>query len=241
MHDSYELMNHAIWVSRPSVLRTAANKPLQLKLAQSLGLRTPRTLITNDPSRFREFVSLCEGNVVVKATGTGWVYSSQGDDLWFVLTNRLSEADLDNLDEGQVSPVTVQEEIPKAFEVRANVVGQECHAIRIESQRSEISQVDWRRYDVANTPYLPFQLPAEVESRCLRLCHILGLEFGAIDLIRKPDGEFVFLEVNGNGQFLWAEQLSGVEVSTALARLLAGIAAPLRSKEFEMKGGEANV
>jgi hypothetical protein len=49
----------------------------------------------------------------------------------------------------------------------------------------------------------------------------------AIDLIRRPDGELVFLELNGNGQFLWAEDLSGVAVSAAVVQLLVGQLPPL--------------
>jgi glutathione synthase/RimK-type ligase-like ATP-grasp enzyme len=67
----------------------------------------------------------------------------------------------------------------------------------------------------------------------LKLTKLLGLEFGAIDLIRQPDGEYIFLEINGNGQFLWAEELSGVNVGDALALLLTGIAPPLRLANLE--------
>ena len=35
---------------------------------------------------------------------------------------------------------------------------------------------------------------------------MLGLAFGCIDLIVTPQGEYVFLEVNEMGQFLWVEQ-----------------------------------
>jgi len=197
-------------------------------MAHEIGLRVPQTLITNNPDLAWEFIKEYNHHVVVKATGAGWVYNEGGHDVTYVLTNRLSQADLARLEEVQISPVTLQEEVPKAFEIRANVVGSRCLAIRIDSQKSEVSSVDWRRYDVANTPYLPHQLPANIETKCLRLCQTLGLEFGAIDLICTPSGEYVFLEVNANGQFLWAEQLSGVGVSNAIARLLAGIAQPLK-------------
>ena len=33
----------------------------------------------------------------------------------------------------------------------------------------------------------------------------LGLKFGCFDFIVTPDGEYVFLEVNEAGQFLWIE------------------------------------
>jgi hypothetical protein len=53
----------------------------------------------------------------------------------------------------------------------------------------------------------PAELPAEVDARCRRLLHELGLVFGCIDLILTPSGEHVFLEVNEMGQFLWLDEL----------------------------------
>jgi glutathione synthase/RimK-type ligase-like ATP-grasp enzyme len=50
----------------------------------------------------------------------------------------------------------------------------------------------------------------------------LGLTFGAIDLIQKPDGEFVFLEVNPNGQWLWLERMLNLGISQAVAEWLIG-------------------
>lgn len=131
--------------------------------------------------------------------------------------------------------MTLQEEIAKVYEVRANVVGQQVLAIRIDSQASPESALDWRRYDLPHTPYAPYVLPDNIARKCLQLTQRLGLEFGAIDLIRTPMGEYVFLEINGNGQFLWAEEHSGVGISAALANLLVGNAPALRSAVFTME------
>jgi len=224
----YALLNEKLWVSHPDRLRDAARKPIQLRIAQSLGFRTPRTLITNDAGKAKAFFDLCDGKVIVKATGSGWVYAQDGEDVFFVLTNRPSQRDIEASDEIALSPVTFQEEIPKAYEIRANIVGRKVLAIRIDSQNSAISELDWRRYDTSNTPYSPYNLPTNIENKCLRLAQALGLEFGAIDLIRQPNGEYVFLEINGNGQFLWAEELSGIGISNALASLLSGLTPPLK-------------
>lgn len=224
---AYGLMSNLCWVSHPTRLQAAARKPLQLQLANQVGLCTPRTLITNDPGAARSFYTACSGNVIVKATGSGWVYVKDSEDVFFVMTNRVIAEDLSNDEQLRIAPVTFQEEIPKLYELRVNVVGQEVLPIRIDSQHSSVSSLDWRRYDVTNTPYTPYDLPETISMKCLLLTKMLGLEFGAIDLIRRPDGEYVFLEINGNGQFLWAEQLSGVSVSSALARLLAGTSPPL--------------
>lgn len=228
----YAILDKPLWVSHPDKLRDAARKPLQMKIAQSLGLNIPRTLITNSPEQARRFYEQCNGRVITKATGSGWVYSRDGDDVYFVMTNRVDISDVQADDEIAIAPVTFQEEIPKEYEIRVNIVGQQVLAIQIDSQRSEVSKLDWRRYDVQNTPYIPYTLPPEISTKCLKLTQYFGLEFGAIDLIRQPDGKYVFLEINGNGQFLWAEELSGVKVSEALADLLAGVVPPLKSAQL---------
>jgi glutathione synthase/RimK-type ligase-like ATP-grasp enzyme len=228
----YALMKNALWVSHPDKLREAARKPVQILIAKELGLKTPSTLITNDATKAKEFFEAHSGRVICKPTGSGWIYSQDGKNVRYVLTNRVCESDLEAVEEIKTAPVTFQEEIPKAYEIRANIVGQEVLAVKIDSQRSELSKLDWRRYDFSNTPYSAYQLPKEIEEKCLKLAYRLGLEFGAIDLICKPDGEYIFLEINGNGQFLWAEDLSGVKVSESLARLLAGITPPLKSASF---------
>jgi len=229
LESTYALLQKPLWVSNPDKLREAARKPLQLRIAQKVGLNTPHTLITNNPNKAKEFYDFCKGKVIVKATGNGWIYSQDGDDYYFVMTNRPSLDDIQASDEIAISPVTFQEEILKEYELRVNVVGQQVLAVRIDSQNSEISKLDWRRYDVQNTPYSLYGLPPEIETKCLNLTQKLGLEYGAIDLIKQPDGKYIFLEINGNGQFLWAEELSGVKVSEALANLLAGVVPPLKS------------
>lgn len=238
INNVYDLLDKPLWVSHPKVLKRASNKLLQLKVAKSVGFNIPKTLITNDLILAKDFIESCQEKVIVKPTGKGWVYDSSLDNIKYVLTNELSTKDIKNLFKLETSPVTFQEEILKDFEVRVNIVGQRCHAIKIESQKSKISSVDWRRYDIVKTPYSEFILPNNIEEMCFRICKSFGLEFGAIDLICQPDGSYTFLEVNGNGQFLWAEKLSGVKISESLACLLTGHLPPLKIKKFNNKGGE---
>lgn len=232
IESTYALTRNNLWVSHPDRLREAARKPIQMLTAHQIGFITPRTLITNDPEKSKIFYQECKGKVICKPTGSGWAYSQDGKHIRYVLTNRVNEEYLEAEDEIRIAPVTFQEEIIKSYEVRVNVVGQEVLAIKIDSQKSKVSELDWRRYDLENTPYSKYDLPKEIEQRCLHLTQILGLEFGAIDLIRNQDGDYVFLEINGNGQFLWAEEKSDVKVSNSLALLLSGITKPLKSVTF---------
>ena len=60
-------------------------------------------------------------------------------------------------------------------------------------------------------------LPERVSEACRDLVQRLGLAFGAIDLLQTTSEEYVFLEVNPNGQWHWLEQITGVRLTAAPA------------------------
>jgi hypothetical protein len=105
-----------------------------------------------------------------------------------------------------------QQKLPKQLEIRVTVVCREVFAAEIHSQISPKTRIDWRKYDIANTPHYPHQLPKDVEEKCLSLTRHFGLDFNTIDLILDPDGRYWFLEMNPNGLWAWIEsarQLQG--------------------------------
>jgi len=42
-------------------------------------------------------------------------------------------------------------------------------------------------------------------------------------MIVTPQGEYIFLEINPNGQWLWIEELANLPISQALADLLIDV------------------
>jgi glutathione synthase/RimK-type ligase-like ATP-grasp enzyme len=48
----------------------------------------------------------------------------------------------------------------------------------------------------------------------------LNLRFGAIDFILDESGEYVFLEINPNGQWAWIERKTGYKISSEIVNLL---------------------
>jgi D-alanine-D-alanine ligase-like ATP-grasp enzyme len=50
----------------------------------------------------------------------------------------------------------------------------------------------------------------------------LNLEYGALDFVLTPDGRFVFLEINPNGQWLWLDDMLSLGITTAVAEWLSG-------------------
>jgi glutathione synthase/RimK-type ligase-like ATP-grasp enzyme len=219
LYNLFGLLHDAFWISNPNQLDAADHKLVNLKLAKSVGLLIPRTIVTNDPSRVRAFYESCHGNVIVK-TFCGLTGASDGNGRAIFASPVLPEH-LDKVHLVKHVPCLFQEYVPKDVELRVTIVGRQLFATEIHSQLSPISRHDWRRYDLSNTPYYPCSLPASVERGCREILSHYGLVFGAIDMIRRPDGAYVFLELNANGQWLWIQQLTGLPIAEAIADLLA--------------------
>ncbi len=202
-------------------IRRAENKQLQLQVARELGLAIPRTLTTNDPTAVRAFAASCEGRVVTKMLSSFAVY--EGGQELVVFTNRVKPEDLADLSGLSLCPVTFQEMIPKALELRVTVVGERVMSASIDSQASERALHDWRRDGLRMIQdWRPYDLPREVEEKLLRLMDYFVLNYGAIDIIVTPDGRHVFLEINPVGEFFWLERHPGLPVSDAIADVLLG-------------------
>lgn len=203
-------------------VRHAEHKPLQLELARALGLEVPRTVTTNDPEAARAFAARCPGGVVTKMMSSFAVYDSRGQEQ-VVFTTPLRPEDLEDLEGLDLCPMTFQERIPKALELRVTVVGEQVMAAAIDSQALPAAREDWRRQGLAlSGSWQPYSLPEPVRVRILALMDALGLNYGAFDFIVTPEGRHVFLEVNPSGEFLWLMLHPGLPIADALADVLVG-------------------
>ncbi len=78
----------AFWVNHPAANRLARHKPLQLTLAQELGLRVAPTCITADPATVRALWERWGGRMVAKLAG-GQVVDADGETPFAVFTTQL--------------------------------------------------------------------------------------------------------------------------------------------------------
>ncbi|MDY7230831.1 MvdC/MvdD family ATP grasp protein [Hyalangium rubrum] len=206
-------------------VRRSEHKPLQLKLARQLGMEVPRTLMTNDPEAVRAFAASCPSGVVTKMMASFAVYDEQGLEQ-VVFTTPLGARELKDLDGLDLCPMTFQEHVTKAVELRVTVVGTQVMAAAIDSQALPGARNDWRREGLALIrSWQPYTLPESLRLQVLGMMDALGLNYGAFDFIVTPQGRHVFLEVNPSGEFMWLVQHPGLPVDEALADVLAGRAA----------------
>ncbi|MBD2452292.1 MvdD family ATP-grasp ribosomal peptide maturase [Nostoc sp. FACHB-152] len=201
-------------------IRRAENKQLQLQVARELGLDTPRTLTTNNPQAVKKFFQECEGEIITKMLSSFAIYDQQGQEQ-VVFTNPVSSEDLENLDGLRFCPMTFQEKVPKALELRTTIVGKQIFTAAVDSQALDNARYDWRKQGIALLDaWQPYNLPQDVEEKLLKLMANFGLNYGAIDIIVTPDNRYVFLEVNPVGEFFWLERCPGLPISQAIAQVL---------------------
>jgi glutathione synthase/RimK-type ligase-like ATP-grasp enzyme len=223
-----------LWLPAPPfMIKQAQLKASQLKVAAALGFELPPTLFTNSPEEFLEFYRQHNGNIVSKPTGASF-YRIVGT-IFSRYTEVVSKRDVGYAHAVRYCPVIFQAYVPKRVELRITVVGQKVFAAEIHSQETNHTRHDWRRYDHHKTPYFPHELPPEVEQRCVQLVEKLGLCYGAIDMVLTPDGRYVFLEINPNGQYLWIELATGLPISDAICNLLISSSPMSKPAEYLLK------
>jgi hypothetical protein len=205
---------HTRWVSHPFHLRRAEVKALQLAEASKAGLKIPHTLISNDPARATTFVdALGEADCAIKPLVAVGVTDEQGYRL--PLTTTLPPGH--SLESVALAPTILQPYVDKAFELRCVVIGERIFCAKLDSQANEDTRIDWRG---GNPEHEIFALPEEVEASLRRLMDSFELSFASLDMIVTPEGEFVFLELNPNGQWLWLELELGLPLVASMADLL---------------------
>lgn len=211
----------AYWVNDIEAREQARLKVPQLIAANACGLAIPETLFSNDPEEIRGFYAehRQQGVIFKLNVQTYWANPSGASHVLF--TTALSGQDLIDDEALSSCPAIYQRKIEKAYELRVTCMDERCFTVRLDSQSSDMTRMDWRADLCAPVKPTLHELPPHVEARCILLMRKLGLVFGCIDLIVTPQGEHVFLEVNEMGQFLWVEQDEpGCPMLRAFATLL---------------------
>ena len=189
--------------------KSANHKPTQLSVAAKLGLRIPKTLMSNDAEEISAFWDGVGQHCIYKAftPPTGRIAE----------TRRLTSGDFKDMDKIRLAPIIVQEMIDKKKDIRVTILGTQVFAAEVTTTHPE-ADLDWR-LDMAAT-WSEHVLPNDISGKLIQLVRVLGLHYGCIDLRQEPGGEYVFFEVNPSGQFLFVEVDTGQPLLRAMAELL---------------------
>ncbi|HEY9732139.1 MAG TPA: hypothetical protein V6C89_09505 [Drouetiella sp.] len=214
-----------LWMNLPANNLACSNKLWQLQMAKKLGFSIPETLVTNNPQLVHKFFEDSNGKVIYKLMGEQTnLMMPANENPRGISTMPLRKEDLPFIEQVALAPHMFQRYIQKAYDLRVTVVGEEIFCTRIDSQSGR-GKIDWRHdYNVGMEAV---QLPDELTEKCFELTRRLGLNYGAIDLVLTPDEDYIFLEINCGGQYLWIEDRTKQEISLSVARFLSGNVTPL--------------
>lgn len=203
------------WLSNPTNVYQAENKIFQLHIAQEIGFVIPDTIITNQHSVLKEFLTKHNNNVIVKPLSQGRITSE--NELKLIYTNKIKTDIIEKIDSYSLTPSIFQEQIEKKYELRITVVNEKVFAAKVDSQKLEGTKTDWRKEKNSFEKYL---LPNDIEKKCVELVQKLNLSFGAIDIIKDSKGKYIFLEINPNGQWAWLDMEAGLNISDEIIKYL---------------------
>lgn len=215
LENIYLLINSNKWLSHPKDVYRAENKLLQLKTAQSIGIQIPPTLVTNNHEKLRKFISRQNNNVIIKPIRQGRIL--HGDGFKTIFTNKIDLDKIQGISEFDLTPCIFQKCISKLYEIRVTVVGDKVFSAKINSQATNETKIDWRKEKI---PFEKYELPKDISDKCIAITKRLNLSFGAIDIIRNQEGEYVFLEINPNGQWAWLEMDVELKISDEIINFL---------------------
>jgi len=205
VHDalsSWADLTPALVISRPTAMAANGSKPYQASWIQSLGFKVPDTLITTDRASALEFWRRHERVIYKSVSAVRSVVS------------RLTEEHLARFDDIASCPTQFQQYVPGA-DYRVHVVGEAVFACRITSE------VDDYRYAEGKIDMQACQLPDDIAALSRKLADSMSLPVAGIDLRCTPEGDWYCFEVNPSPGFTYFEDLTGLPIAQAIARLLS--------------------
>jgi len=203
-----------LWINHPSLNYLASHKIEQLNKAKQFGLKTPKSIITNQREVAHQFIINLKGSVIVKPLSSGYIERDKPEDDTLIYTCKFPLSNIELLEKIDECPVLFQEQIKKSMDVRVTVVDNELIAIGMTSLDNLNGQIlDIRRNNMANVIYSKLSVPRNVEKSILSLMKSYKLRFGALDFAITPKDQWIFFEINPNGQWAWLDQCAGAQIS----------------------------
>jgi len=207
----------ARWINPVMASYASRIKINQLKIAKEVGWVVPETIISNNKKVLIDFWREKNGQVITKAIHSGWL-SKIGDKNKVIFTSVVTEKHLEKISDINYPPLLFQEKIDKNKELRVVVIGKKYFSCSL----GKSINIDWRVDNVAIDNSEIFNLPCDVEKKSIEVVKNMGLSFGVLDVILDKSGNFYFLEVNEQGEWLWMDEKLDLPIGDSIIDYLEG-------------------
>ena len=220
---AYTLETLPVWcINKFSAARFIHNKAVQLNLARGCGLRVPETLLSNSPGLIREFVGRNPSRTIGKGFSPHVWQRNDEDGVSVTETFKLTPELLPSDEVLTYAPGIYQERVEKQFDIRMVIMGHRVYSFALHNPRKAL---DWRQdAGLGNVQVEIIATPPDVEKGILEFARQAKICFGSVDFAVDNNGQWWFLEINEQGQFLWLDQFNAQ--ARTLEKFCAFITAP---------------
>ncbi|MGK9118318.1 hypothetical protein [Olivibacter jilunii] len=211
----YLTLEKAKWINPMFATHIAERKLFQLKVASKIGLKIPKSILTNKLSLALNFLDNNPLSIIKPISNGLQIVKDKAYSIYTTAITKDIFKEL-QLEETFGTPVFLQERISNNYDIRVTIVGEKIFAVRIGK---EGDGVDWRKPEVKKE-YKLIDLPITLHQKLLKLNEYFGMIYSAIDLILTPEGEYIFLEINPVGEWVWLEKELDIDISDTLIKEL---------------------
>lgn len=197
-------------------------KTEQLRVAHEAGLVTPRTLVSSNPQRVKDFCRNI-GDVCVKPFVAANFNTDETSDTPKVFyTTRLKSPESVEDSMISASPLIYQELVTKHEDVRLVAFGDQQIALSIANKGGS-ENIDYKESLDYLARLKPRSIPESIRDGVARYMRAGSLGYAAFDFAVDHDGVWYFLEANTAGRFVWMEiYCEEVQVLAPFCRYLLG-------------------
>jgi glutathione synthase/RimK-type ligase-like ATP-grasp enzyme len=209
-------LKDAKWINPMFATHIAERKLFQLFEANKFGIETPASLITNNSITADKFLKSHKKSIIKPISNGLQVLENK---FYSIYTSDIHKDFFNNYDDTSLfeTPVLLQERIENENDIRVVIINEKVFAVEIT--KDDKSEVDWRKPEIEKS-YKQIKLPDDLSDKLVKLNKSFNLIYSAIDLIKKPNGKFVFLEINPVGEWVWLESELNLNISETIIKEL---------------------
>ena len=193
------------------------SKIMTFMAAHQVGIKTTNSYVGNSKDSIFNFLEHNEPGAL--KTLHQMNLSHEGEPT-MLLTQKVYLEDFSSYQQSHESPLFLQKYLEKKYDLRLIIIGQKVMSCKIDATQSPVGQVDYRAYDLPNTPHSEVEIPVDLHNKVLQLCNLLQLEYACLDFCVDFSGQYWLLDVNPFGRYLWMEYATGMPISNSLSDFL---------------------
>ncbi len=197
----FRRLKNCIWCPDMTATDRADNKLLMNAIARKAGLKVPKTIICNTKKTLLAFLAQNPSGIICKPINFCGYYFKE-DFSYTAYTKMVDEEFLDNCP-AVFFPTLFQGRIRRDYEIRTFYLDGSFYPTAIYANDYDPALADVKLIaGKKSTHNLPCTLPSKLCQQLDVFMKSINLVTGSVDILKDPEDNYYFIEVNPVGQYL---------------------------------------